>query len=305
MSALALYCLEREGAKFVLHTAMNPSVPWENITVWSKTRAELLERSGSRYAPSSPCAALQSIEQSDKPCVFIGKPCDAAAVDQLRKTRPQLDANLCLILTFFCAGPPCTRGTLHLLESLGIDQSDVKEIRYRGNGWPGNFRVIYGNEKHEQSLSYGESWSKLAKHHRSLRCHLCPDGLGELADISCGDAWHRDSKSGDPGRSVVLVRSLRGKEIVDRARRAGYLQVDPCDAKMVLSAQQLSRRRSETFGRLVGLRTFMIPVPQFVGFSLFRAWLAEASLYVKMRSVFGTIIRVIKRKLYLRKTYCS
>ena len=37
------------------------------------------------------------IENSSKPCVFIGKPCDVAAISALRKQRPKLDKNLKLL----------------------------------------------------------------------------------------------------------------------------------------------------------------------------------------------------------------
>ena len=104
LTALALYCLEKENMKFVLHTGMHAEKPWKNITVKSRTRNELLARTGSRYIVSSPCDSLKWIEDSDRPCVFIGKPCDAAAVSELRKIRPNLDENLGLVLTFFCMG---------------------------------------------------------------------------------------------------------------------------------------------------------------------------------------------------------
>ncbi len=208
LSALALFCIEREGMEFVLHTGVDSGQPWINRTVKSANRSELLSRTGSRYAPSSPCDTLQSIEQSEGQCVFIGKPCDAAAVGMLRQQRPELDRKLGLVLTFFCAGTPSTQGTLDLMTSLEIQPQTVDSIDYRGEGWPGNFRVIYEGRRNEKSSTYVESWARLTSY-RPLRCNLCPDGLGRVADISCGDAWHKLSTNGDHGRSIVLVRTER------------------------------------------------------------------------------------------------
>ena len=118
LSALALYCLEQEKMKFVLHSGADASAPWINKTLMSVNRSELLAHTGSRYAPASPCDGLNNIEESDGPCVFIGKPCDAAAVAMLRRERPRLDRNLALVLTFFCAGTPSTKGTLDLLTKI-------------------------------------------------------------------------------------------------------------------------------------------------------------------------------------------
>jgi len=55
LTALALYCLEREGMEFVLHTAKDEQKPWMNYTVQSRSREDLLSRTGSRYSPASPC----------------------------------------------------------------------------------------------------------------------------------------------------------------------------------------------------------------------------------------------------------
>jgi coenzyme F420 hydrogenase subunit beta len=301
LSALALYCLEQEEMDFVLHTGMNQKRPWENETVKSRTREELLSRTGSRYAPASPCEGLAAIENSDSGCVFIGKPCDAAAVSMLRKERPELDRKLGLVLTFFCAGTPSVRGTLDLAKSMEIEPDQIDSVRYRGEGWPGYFKILYGDgAPRQQSLTYAESWGKLTRY-RSLRCNLCPDGLGRLADISCGDAWENSSDNGNPGLSLVIVRTERGREILHKAIAADYVRLHPVSSDNVYAAQEnLLRRRTEIFGRFIGLRMFGIPVPQFLGFSLARSWM-QLPVSRKFKTIAGTAKRVIARKLYVRR----
>ena len=300
VSALAAYSLEKENMEFVVHIGMDEGTPWYNKTVQSKSRADLLARAGSRYAPSSPCEALSLIEASSGPCVFIGKPCDVAAVTALRKVRPKLDKNLGLVLTFFCAGPPCTAGTLSLLKELNIEKQTANEIRYRGKGWPGHFQVTFNNGAEHKKLTYEESWGKLVRHHRSFRCNLCPDGLGELADISCGDAWHLYEKQKDDfGRSLVLARSKRGIDILHRAMESGYLQLEKSRVSDVIKAQPLTGRRAEIFGRLLAMKLLCIPTPNLVGFSLFKCWMTT-SLYIKLRTIIGTLKRLILRGLWHR-----
>lgn len=301
VSALALYCLEKENMEFVLHVGMDANTPWYNKTVQSKSKADLLVQAGSRYAPSSPCEALTLIEASARPCVFIGKPCDAAAVAALRKYRPKLDKNLGLVLTFFCAGPPCTEGTISLLEELHIEKQTANEIRYRGKGWPGHFEVSSRNGAAHKKLTYEESWGILVKHHRSFRCNLCPDGLGELADISCGDAWHLyDKQREDTGRSLVLARTERGMDILHRAMESGYLQLEKSKTSEVIKAQPLTGRRTEIFGRLLAMKTLLVPVPEFVGFPLLKVWLKNP-IKVKIKTYLGTLRRLLTRGLWHQK----
>jgi coenzyme F420 hydrogenase subunit beta len=298
LSALAIYCLEHEGMAFVLHSAMDDARPWLNTTVRSRTRSEVLARAGSRYAPASPCEGLAAIEASDRPCVFIGKPCDTAAASMLRLQQPDLDRNLGLVLSFFCAGTPSTKGTLDLLQDFNVDKASVTQVRYRGEGWPGNFKVLHrGGEK---ELSYDESWGRLSGY-RPLRCQLCPDGLGRVADISCGDAWDSFNGKGNAGRSLVIVRTPRGREILRRAIAANYVHLTPASPEQVIAAQpNLLQKRRELFGRLAALRLCMVPVPKFLGFSLLGAWL-RLPFSRQARTVFGTFKRILIRGLWRQR----
>lgn len=293
LSALALYCLERENMAFASHIAMDKERPWTNRTVQSRNRTDLISRSGSRYAPSSPCDMLQAIEDSDRPCVFIGKPCDTEAVGLLREQRSALNEKLGLVLTFFCAGTPSTRGTLDLIKSFNLAPDTVNSVRYRGEGWPGDFKVQHSDPTRESSLSYTESWGKLAAY-RPLRCHLCPDGLGRVADISCGDAWH-SKQDDDTGRSILIVRTRRGQAILRRAVAEGYVEIQPSHPKAVLAAQpSMMRRDNELFGRLFARRLLLAPCPTFHEFSLFRKWLRLPLLH-KIGTLAGTIRRIVLR----------
>ena len=300
LSALALYCLEKEGMEFVLHTGMDETKPWTNKTVQSRNRSELLARTGSRYAPASPCDELRLIEESARPCVFIGKPCDTAAVAMLRKQRPALNRNLGLVLTFFCAGTPSTKGTLDLMKSLNVNPEKVASVRYRGDGWPGRFRIISSNGDGEKSFSYMESWRRLS-HDRPFRCHLCPDGLGRVADIACGDAWERFGDGQDIGRSVAVVRTRRGREILHRAMAANYVDLEPVGAAAVPVGQpsQINRNR-EVFGRLLAMHLLMVPAPRFTGFSLFRSWMRLPFSWKRIKTILGTTRRLVLRGLWMR-----
>lgn len=301
LSALALYCLERENMGFVLHTGSDDAQPWLNKTVQSRTRAELLSRTGSRYAPASPADGLAAIENSDRPCVFIGKPCDTAAVMATRKEHLRLDRRLGLVLTFFCAGTPSTQGTFDLIDRMGVKRDAIEQLRYRGEGWPGGFTVISDQGTKRDFISYEKAWGALTRY-VSLRCHLCPDGLGRVADISCGDAWEKyDGASPNPGQSIVLVRTRRGQEILHRAVESGYVHLLRADADVVFAAQpNLLSRRRELFGRLLALKLLLAPMPRFRGFSLFHSWI-KLSTSKKIKTIGGTLRRGLIRSWWRRR----
>lgn len=302
-TAIALYCLEREGISGILHTGADPSDSLKNITMMSHNRSDLLSRTGSRYSPASPCDGLSRIESAPGPCVFIGKPCDIAGLRKAQLLRENLNRKIGLSIGIFCAGTPSTRGTMELLKHLNIDPGAVEDIRYRGKGWPGEATVrLKGEEKPSGKLSYMESWGFLQKY-RPYRCYLCPDGTSELADIACGDPWYREIHQGESGYSLALVRTEKGRRILHGAMEVGYVSLKPAESKiLVLSQKNLLEKRKTIWGRLIAMKLFLIPTPHFTGFFLFKNW-NHLSLKNKIRSVLGTIRRIVQRKYYTPSDY--
>lgn len=302
-SALALWSLERGGMHGVIHVAARKDTPYLNETVMSRSRDELLARTGSRYAPASPCDGLGMAEAAPAPCVFIGKPCDVAGAAKLARERPALAEKLGLTIAFFCAGAPSTRGTLELMKKVGVpDPRTISSLRYRGNGWPGRWAVRWTDaegREHERSLSYDESWGFLQKY-RQWRCYICPDHTGEFADVAVGDPWHTAPKEGEAGRSLILARTPRGERAIESAARDGYLVLEREDAQLLPRSQpNLLTTRGRLWGQLATLRLRGVPVPRYRGFETLRWWL-RLSLRDKAQSTLGTLRRAARRGLRSR-----
>jgi coenzyme F420 hydrogenase subunit beta len=299
-TALAAYCLEREGMAGALHIGARADVPYLNETRFSRSRDELLAAAGSRYAPASPCDRLDLVEAADTPSVFIGKPCDVAAVRMARRVRPELDARVGLTIAVFCAGTPTTRGTLEMLRRLGVPDPDrVESVHYRGNGWPGQARARLVDDPpgRERTLSYEQSWGDILQRHRQWRCHLCADHTGEFADVAVGDPWYRPTGD-DPGRSLVLARTERGVRLVEAAIAAGALVLAPV-APGILPASQpnLLRARGAVWGRLVTLRWAGLMTPRFRRLPMAGLWWRHLSIRQKLQSTVGTLRRIRRKRL--------
>jgi coenzyme F420 hydrogenase subunit beta len=297
-NAIALYCLEEAGMHGVIHTGTDDEIPWKNKTVLSQNPSELLKRTGSRYSPSSPCEGLDQIEKAEGSCAFIGKPCDIAGLRKAQLLRPDLNKNLGIAIGIFCAGTPSTTGTLDLLKKINVNTKEIEGLRYRGKGWPGKFTVqLKGEKTPSHQMSYMDAWGFLQKY-RPFRCYLCPDGTGEFADISCGDPWHRKPEEGEPGYSLVLVRTEKGREVLRGAMKEGYVVLECKDSQILEKSQRnLLAKRGAIWGRLITMKAFGIPTPRLKGFYLFKIW-CQLSTKEKARSVLGTARRIIERKYY-------
>lgn len=295
-TALAMFCLEKENITGVLHIGAKPDAPLQNVPVFSKSRKELLACTGSRYSPAAPCEKLNWIREAKSPYVFIGKPCDVVALRKSQVVNSGLDNKVGLAISIFCAGTPTTNGTYSLLESLGVKPEETEELRYRGCGWPGMTAIkIKGTDGEQCQMTYEESWGNILSHYSQFRCRLCPDSTGEFADVSCGDPWYREIEADEPGRSLVLVRTERGRVILQRAMEARYVELERVQPEIVAASQKaLLSKRQNLFGRLLAMRMMLVPTPRFSGFSLAWNW-RRLTWTERLRSILGTFRRVIMR----------
>jgi coenzyme F420 hydrogenase subunit beta len=296
-SALAAYAIERAGFEGVVHTGARKDAPHLNETVTSRTRADLLSRTGSRYSPASPCDQLGVIAHGRGSFAFIGKPCDVAAAKKAAVLNPHLADSLQLTIAFFCAGTPSTAGTLALLSEMGISKSSkLTELRYRGNGWPGQAvaRFIDGaGSIASRTLTYEHSWGRILTKHVQWRCRLCADHTGEFADIAVGDPWYRKVEPGEPGSSLILARTPRGREFLSDAVLAGYISGSKVTPTLLPRSQpNLLRTRGAVWGRLLATRLVARPAPEYLRLRTFRFWFKELSFIEKLRSIFGTLRRL-------------
>ncbi len=298
-TALAMHGIESAGAHGVLHIGARSDIPWLNETVLSIDRQAMLDRTGSRYAPASPCDRLDLVESSPGPVVFIGKPCDVAALAKVRRIRPEIDDRIAFTIAIFCAGTPNTRATLELIDELGGDAATGDGLRYRGNGWPGNATFTNPDGSGDQ-MSYEESWGRLQAK-RQWRCYVCMDHTGEHADVSVGDPWYRDIPDGEPGQSLVLARTPLGRSVVEEARSSGHLSVvDAEQWKLPASQPNLLADRGAVWGRMSTTRAMGVATPRHDGMSGFGFWRSELGAKAKAQAFYGTVKRVFTKQLRKR-----
>lgn len=296
-TALSVYSLESNIAGGILHIGKDPRIATSNKTYRSRTREELVARTGSRYSPAAPCNGFSQIETALDSSVFIGKPCDVAGLRKAQRLRPQLNEKTALAIGFFCAGTPSTRGILDLLKTQNIEDNAVFDLRYRGFGWPGMATVSFKDNREDWQLTYKESWG-FVQRYRPFRCYLCPDLTAEFADISVGDPWYREIGNNEPGRSLILIRTEKGQKIFHQALKNGYVTAEAVITdKIYRSQKNLLGKRQAIWGRLLAMKLLGVPFPNLDGFYLFENW-RNLPAHEKFRSILGTAKRIIQRKYF-------
>lgn len=284
LTALAAHLLESGTAHRVVGATAAEAEPRRSVSVALTTRDEAIASAGSRYAPV--CGAAEAGAGAGAGAT-IGLPCRVAAMRRLAD-RDAIDDQI--LLSFFCAGTPSQHATDALAGRLGGPGTPAA-LRYRGNGWPGRFTVT-GPDGTEASLDYEESWGAHLGRAVHDRCKLCPDGVGESADVSAADLWETDDR-GYPafvdaeGTSALIARTPRGHTLVLAAIAAGAIVARPLRIDRLSVVQPLQvERRTLLAGRLLGARLAGRAVPRYSGFSLVR--LAAPRWRAAIRAARGT-----------------
>lgn len=300
ISALLIHALRSGLVDAVIHVVADPAHPTRNILRRSTTRDDVLDGAGSRYAPSSPLATVDSLLASDERFAFVGKPCDVSALRQLATIDPRVAERFPLVLSFFCGGIPSHAGADRILDRLGVGQDALASFRYRGDGWPG-YATATRHDGSRERMSYAESWGTYLSGTVQFRCKICPDPVGGVADIACADAWHGDER-GYPlfeetdGRSLLMVRTEAGKALVDDALRAGAIRIDPVAIEEIDGMQPYhARRKRLELSRLVALVALGQPSLRTRGVGVLAA-ARRATILEQAKSFLGLVRRILLDK---------
>lgn len=295
ISAISEWLLVNGRVSKVASVAPAPRRPGTTVPLTLTTRADIDRAAGSRYAP---VAALGNDDVTDAGAI-IGKPCEIAAYRAAHPILHPLD-EAPVLFSFFCAGVPSQFATDHLVRKLGLDPDHLVSLRYRGNGWPGSFEAVDRSGRRVE-MDYNESWGHELGPTMQWRCKICPDGVGESADIVAGDFWKADDRgypvfASAEGDSVLIARTRRGHELLMEAVDAGAIAVEPVVLTMLHSVQPLQvERRQQLAGRLLGVRFAGRTIPSYRGFGLVS--IAARRPYRRLiRPMLGSFIRMTRAR---------
>ena len=172
--------------------------------------------STSIYFPISICSGLKELREKTGRFAFVGKPCDVKALRKLQKENWSVYGKIVLVISIFCHHTPTSRSTEMMIKANELKDKRIKQISYRGNGWPGSISFFDENEHLLKSIDYPSGWDKYLAPNIPYACKTCNDPYGVWADISVGDAWPF-LKESTAGLSSVIIRTPVGSSAHESA----------------------------------------------------------------------------------------
>lgn len=249
LTALGNYLLESKRVEFILHVKISDIDPSFGDATLSFTEADVYEAAGSRYGPAAPLTDIAAALDRNQPFAFIAKPCDVSALRNYARQDSRVDQLVKYMLVMVCGGYGTPQGTRDFYRRVDIDPEQVTGLRYRGRGCPGPTRVETGEQV--QEFHYIDFWGEdETTWALPFRCKICPDGIGEAADIAAADTWigggpNRIDSVDDPGINALIARTPAGEELIAAAAEAGALTLEydiPPDTMSLYQPHQVNKK---------------------------------------------------------------
>jgi coenzyme F420 hydrogenase subunit beta len=264
----------------------------------SRTKDDVLKNASSRYAPALVLHNISEIlSETNEKFVFVGKPCDITAIKNYLERYPQYKSKIYYYISIFCAGIPSYNATEILLKN-AEKETEPLCVKYRGDGWPGNFEAQY-QDGYIFRKSYNESWGQVLGKNIHFRCKICPDGIGLFADIVAADSW--ETKDGYPdfeekeGKSFVISRNAQGEELLKNAINSNYIKVEELNINDIKYIQPYQyRKRYEVGFRILGIQLCTFFSLRFLNFRLVNR-MSQYNYLKGIKIVLGTIKRHIQK----------
>jgi coenzyme F420 hydrogenase subunit beta len=267
LTALGQYLIDSGRVKFVLHVTAARDSPMRSERKLSFDAVDVLEGAGSRYGPAAPLIDFEVILSRGEPFALIAKPCDVTAVNNLARHDVRVGELLRYRLALVCGGASDLTKSEELLAQFGVGKDQLRLFRYRGYGNPGPTR-IETDDGRAYEVTYQELWEDESKWMIQPRCKICPDAIGESADIVASDTWPGGGPTGeDEGFNGIIVRTRRGRELFEAAVAAGALIVERrIDFRELDNFQPHQvRKKRAVWARFTGMQAARLPVPQTSG----------------------------------------
>lgn len=207
---------------------------------FAEDKESLKKFTGSKYVKSNPKGIYKKIQgllEDGKDVLFIGLPCQAAAV---KRVIPEKLQKGLYIADIICHGTPSPKVLELFLRQYRYSLGGISDISFREKGYGGqcNRRIRQSGVVDSYMIAYLNSLSF------TENCYRCQYAdVKRISDITLGDSWGSELSDSEKrkGISLILCQNEKGKRLV---RDTGmHLEMVDCE-KAVLYNRQL-RKASE------------------------------------------------------------
>lgn len=256
ITQILIYALENKIIDGALVTRMKKDAPLEPEPFIARTKEEILEASKSKYCPVPANIALKRIINAGtgEKFAIVGLPCHIAGAKKAEGINKELEDKILFHLGLICAHTPTFHATEFVLNSFDFNSKDIKEIKYRGEGWPGGLRI---SNKDNKSIFLDEFdpyyWGVVfSKFFVPKRCGLCDDKECSNSDAAFGDAWLPEIMFKERiGSSIIVSYDTKIDDLLKKAESEKQITLQAVPEDMFLRSQSLLQIKTKAYARII------------------------------------------------------
>lgn len=213
----------------------------------SKDKESIIAGASSRYYPVEMSSVLNFIKQNDGKYAIVALPCFAKGLRLLQQKDEIFKKRIKYIISPICGHLKTTNYAAFLAWQKGVPPSRLHSINFRKK-IPGKLASQYGTKfftKHNDSIesfSVGNSTFKMGTDwgHGMFKypaCDFCDDVVGELADVSVGDAWLDNYVNDYKGNSIIIVRNENINGLLNSTASKDEINIEEIPLELVEKSQ--------------------------------------------------------------------
>jgi coenzyme F420 hydrogenase subunit beta len=212
VSALMAFALENGMIDAAVLTGQEKGIPTPRLVT---NPEDVLNCAGSKYMASPTLSVFnRGVKDGYRHIGVVGTPCQMTALAQIRTNplnMPDFEDRVGLSVGLFCTWALDTRRFAAFLSELVKPET----IRKMDVPPPPAEIMVIESENGRMEIPLAEIRAMIPQ-----SCGICPDMTAEWADLSVG------AVEGRPGWNTLIIRTERGKEIVQKACEQGWLMTE-------------------------------------------------------------------------------
>jgi coenzyme F420 hydrogenase subunit beta len=262
-TALLIHLFETGQIQAAIVAVMREDTPPRGDVLVATSPADLLRAQKSKYSPIPLLKAMREISGIQGGVALTGLPCHMHGLinllELLQESRRQ---------RFFKIGLVCDRVmTAAAIDFLGDKASSSKPIKNlvwrdkRRPSYPGN--PVVTTASGEEILLSATLRLAIKDFFTPVRCRLCFDKLNIFADVVLGDPHCIKEVDRLHGETLVLVRTVKGQNLIDSAKISGAVALQKTPLEAALKGQGTAKKRSEWAGYMQAWRELGNAIPAY------------------------------------------
>jgi coenzyme F420 hydrogenase subunit beta len=266
---LLAYAFEKGLIDGAVVTRMSRDNPLEPEVFIARTAKEVITASKTKYCPVAANTGLRQILKEEGRYAVVGLPCHIHGVRKAEQVFKVLKKRIVLHIGLLCSHMVRFEGVDLLVDKLHLQKGAIRELNFRGEGWPGSMLISMSNgSKRKLPLigSWYAYWPVFSSFFFTpMRCTMCPDQAAELADLSLGDAWLPELKSEKSGESLLIVRTKEANDLLALLNREKAIDLRKVQVNKVEQSQfvNLIFKKKDLGARLSTIRKLGVNTPTF------------------------------------------